>query len=728
MANLRFSVLEQAQNRQRVSVTAPSEKISDYFGVNVLDNEKLRVVLSSQAFKQLQKCINDGEKISSTLADIVASAMKNWAISRGVTHYTHWFQPLRGTTAEKHDSFFQKSFDNSPSLEQFKGAQLIQQEPDASSFPSGGLRNTFEARGYSAWDPTSPAFIFEVDNVKTLCIPSLFVSYKGEALDYKTPLLKSLALLNKAALPVCRYFDRNIDKVTATIGAEQEFFLVDKALFNARPDLLLVGKTVLGHSPARGQQLDDHYFGAIPSRVKLFMKDFEIESLKLGIPLMTRHNEVAPGQYECAPIFEDANLSTDHNLLMMDVMRILANKHNFEVIFHEKPFAGINGSGKHNNWSLSTNTGVNLLSPSSKAKANLQFLVFFVNTIKAVHDYADLMRASIASAGNDYRLGANEAPPAIFSVFIGTQLSAVLDEIENNSTIQLGKGDNMYIKLGIDKIPSILMDNTDRNRTSPFAFTGNKFEFRAVGSTANNSSPITVLNTIMANQLNEFRKEVDAASENGSKKELVIIDVLRKYIKASKAVRFEQDGYADDWVKEAKKRGLSNLKTTPEALEVYLRPKMKDIFIKNNIFTDSEILARQEILVENYIMQVQIESRVLGDLAQNHVIPIAIKYQNELIKNVQGLQSLGLKDKNDMRLKTLEKISKHINTIISEVKNMILARKKANELASQKAAYAYCNEVKPHFEVIRRACDKLELLIDDELWTLPKYREMLFIR
>lgn len=728
MSIARIKALEMTQNRPVVSVDPPSDKISDYFGENVFGKEAMKAYIPGEAFKKLSKAIERGEKIGEELADITASAMKTWATERGVTHYTHWFQPLRGTTAEKHDSFFELS-PSGEAIEKFKGSTLVQQEPDASSFPSGGLRNTFEARGYTAWDPTSPAFIFDVGSTKTLCIPSIFVSYTGEALDYKAPLLKSLEMLDKAATKVCQYFDRNVTKVTATLGAEQEFFLIDRAFFNARPDLVMTGRTVMGEAPSRGQQLDDHYFGSIPSRVARFMQEFEIEALKLGIPVSTRHNEVAPGQYECAPSFEDVNMAVDHNLLLMDVMRKVSSKHGFKVLFHEKPFADINGSGKHNNWSMSTDTGVNLLGPSSKARENLQFLTFFVNTIKATHRYADLIRASIASSGNDFRLGANEAPPAIISVFIGSQLSKVLDDFESTANVQVEKGDNMYIKLGIDKIPPILKDNTDRNRTSPFAFTGNKFELRAVGSSANNASPMTVLNTIVAAQLQEFKAEVDELIAGGEKKELAITKVLRRYVTESKSVIFEGDGYSDDWTKEAERRGLKNLKTTPEALEVYGKPEVKEFFAKHNIYTVPELEARQEILLENYILKVQIESRSIGDLAQNHIVPAAIKYQNQLIKNLKGLKEIGVDISDDLRMETIQKISGHINTITDNVKKMVRARKAANELEDTlEMAKAYCFDVREYFEPIRHACDKLELLVDDSLWPMPKYREMLFVR
>lgn len=727
MAHIRFRALEVAQNRKALQVEKPEQKVSEYFGVNVFDKRKMKSYLSSEVYAQLVATIDSGAKIDPSLADAAATGMKTWAMEKGATHFTHWFQPLRGNTAEKHDSFFNLDSEGQP-LEKFKGSTLVQQEPDASSFPSGGLRNTFEARGYTAWDPTSPAFLMPSGGGFTLCIPSVFVAYTGQALDNKAPLLKSLDLVNRAATEVCQYFDKNVTKVTATLGAEQEFFLIDKAFYNARPDLLMSGRSVLGHSPARGQQLDDHYFGTIPTRVKRFIREMEVEAWKLGIPVTTRHNEVAPGQYEFAPVFEEVNLAVDHNLLLMDIMSKVADKHELALLFHEKPFANVNGSGKHNNWALSTNTGRNLLAPSTKPKENLQFLTFFVNTIKAVHTHADLLRASIATAGNDFRLGANEAPPAIMSVFIGSQLTELLDRLESHAEVTLDKGENMYMKLGIDKIPPILLDNTDRNRTSPFAFTGNKFEFRAVGSSANNSLPMMTLNTIVADQLVAFKKEVDALIEKGQKKELALIEVLRKLISESKAIRFEGNNYGDEWVKEAEKRGLSNVKNTPEAYEVYHRKETLELFARHDIFTASELEARQEIKLEKYLMQVQIEARMLGDLAQNHIVPAALAYQNQLIKNLKGLAAIGLTDDTEMRKETLRKISGHVETITHNLKAMIKERKKANELPVSEAAKAYAEKVRPYFDPIREACDKLELLVDDELWPLPKYREMLFMR
>ena len=720
MAYLRFKALDQVQNRPEVRVDAPSNKVSDYFGENSFDLDKMRASLSPDNYKKIKNAIDKGLKIDAESADAVASAAKTWAISKGITHYTHWFQPLTGATAEKHDSFF----DAASGIEQLKGGTLVQQEPDASSFPNGGIRSTFEARGYTAWDPSSPIFILG----RTLCIPTIFVSYTGEALDYKAPLLKAVEAVDEAAVKVCQLFDRNVNKVVPSLGCEQEYFLVDRSLHDARPDLVMSGRSVYGHNPARGQQLDDHYFGSIPSRVYDYMKDYEIEALKLGIPVTTRHNEVAPGQFEVAPLYEEINIATDHNQLLMDVMNRVAVKHKLKVLFHEKPFAGLNGNGKHNNWSLITNTGVNLFQPSSSARENLQFLTFFVCTIKAVHDNAGLLRASIASAGNDFRLGANEAPPAIMSVFIGAQLTEVLNEIETNGNIKVRKGDNMYMKLGIDKIPEIILDNTDRNRTSPFAFTGNKFEFRAVGSDENVAAPMTVLNLIMAEALNDFSELVDKELTKGTDKKLAIIGVLRKFIKDSSKVRFEGDGYSEGWVKEAKKRGLPNIKDTPRALDAFLDKKTVGLYQKFNVLSKLELEARNEIKLENYIMKVQIESRSMGDLAHNHIIPTAIKYQNKLIENANGLKELKLDNKHVKQ--TIDNVSKHLKIVMTEVENMIDERRRVNKIEDlRKKAVAYCDDVKgKYFDKIRHAVDNLELLVDDEDWPLPKYREMLFIK
>ncbi|UZR94060.1 glutamine synthetase III [Chondrinema litorale] len=720
MAILRFKALELAQNRPRIHVSPPSSKVSDYFGDNAFGIKQMKYTLSPDVFERLIYAIQKGKRIDFETANAIASVVKIWALDKGATHYTHWFQPLTGSTAEKHDAFF----DSDADIENFKGTALVQQEPDASSFPSGGIRSTFEARGYTAWDPSSPMFILS----HTLCIPTVFVSYTGEALDYKAPLLKANEIINKAATRVCRFFDRNVNAVQAYLGCEQEYFVLDRALFNARPDLVMGGRTVFGHNPARGQQLDDHYFGSIPTRIYDFMQDFEIECLKLGIPVRTRHNEVAPSQFEVAPSYEEMNVATDHNQLMMDVMERVSLKHNLKVLFHEKPFAGLNGSGNHNNWSLITSDGINLFRPSSSARENLQFLTFFVCTVKAVHDHNELLRASVASAGNDYRLGGQEAPPAIISVFIGERLTAVLDELEHNGNIKVKKGDNMYVKLGIDKIPSIIQDNTDRNRTSPFAFTGNKFEFRAVGSESNVAAPMTVLNLAVADQLNNFATAVDKEINTGMERRLAIIKILRDYIKSSKAVRFEGDGYSEDWIKEAESRKLPHIKDTPRALKAYISKSTKTLYTKYKICTERELEARHEILLENYIKKIQIESRIMGDLALNHIIPTSVTYQNMLIQNANGLK--GLEIDNSAVIKTIQEISEHIDIVKNSVYEMIEERKRINKITDIEAkAIAYCDDVKSkYFKKIRYSVDKLELYVDSEVWPLPKYRELLFIR
>jgi glutamine synthetase len=731
MSSLRFSVLDNlSSNPTEVKVATPT-KITAIFNENVFTLKVARQFLSDEAYKSLSASIKGGKKIDRTMGSQIANGVRAWAESKGVTHFTHWFQPLTGLSAEKHDSFFTLKGDGTP-IEEFDGGALIQQEPDASSFPSGGLRATFEARGYTAWDPSSPAFIMEIGQGKTLCIPTIFVSYTGESLDAKTPLLKALVALDKAAVDVCQYFDKNVTKVTATLGWEQEYFVVDAGLANARPDLVLTGRTVFGHAPAKGQQLEDHYFGSIPERVYAFMRDFEQEGYKLGIPLRTRHNEVAPAQFECAPIFEEANLAVDHNTLLMDVMTRVAKRHNLKVLLHEKPFAGINGSGKHNNWSIATDTGVNLLAPGKTPKTNLMFLTFFVNTIKAVHDYADLMRASIASAGNDHRLGANEAPPAIISIFTGKYLADVLNQVETRVGGKFDEQDEAILKLDIHKsIPELMLDNTDRNRTSPFAFTGNKFEFRAVGSSANCAGAMTVLNTIVAETLKQFKKDVDALIEKGEKKEIALMQVIQRYIVDSKNVLFEGDGYSDAWEQEAARRGLPNVKTTPTALDAYVTEKSKALFEGNQIYTHAELEARHEIMLEDYIKKVQIEARVMGDLATTYILPSAIKYQNVLISNIKGLKEAGLPESAYANQKQiLERISEHVNVMSDSVEQMIEERKKANEIAhSRERAIAYCdNVVSRYFSNIRYHVDKLELLIDDNYWLLPKYREMLFLR
>ena len=728
MATLRFQALKDVLNRTTPDVYTPSSKISDYFGVNVFDKKKMKEFLSKEAFESIQESVEMGTTIDREIADQVAAAMKAWAMGKGVTHYTHWFQPLTGTTAEKHDSFFEPTSDGG-ALEKFSGDALVQQEPDASSFPNGGIRNTFEARGYTAWDPTSPAFIIENRIGKTLCIPTVFVSYTGEALDYKAPLLKALSALDKAAVDVCHYFDKGITKVNASLGIEQEYFLVDLALFNARPDLLLTGRTLFGHMSAKGQQLEDHYFGSIPDRVYAFMLDFETEAIKLGIPLKTRHNEVAPSQFECAPIYEEINLAIDHNQLLMDLMDKIAKRHNFKVLFHEKPYAGINGSGKHNNWSLITNTGKNLLAPGKTPKNNLMFLTFFVNIVKAVHEHADLLRASIASVSNDHRLGANEAPPAIISIFLGSQLSEVLDEIETSKISKKVKEDNA-LWLGIPKIPQLVLDNTDRNRTSPFAFTGNKFEFRAVGSSANSAGAMTALNVIVADQLTKFKQEVDKLIKKGEKKDLAILTVIKRYIKESKSIRFEGNGYSQEWEEEAARRGLSNIKTTPKSLDVYVAPQTVELYKRTGVYNDREAHARHEILLENFFKKLQIEARVIGELVNSAIIPAAVGYQNQLLQNVKGLQDVGLaKEYIKAPIDIITKISEHISQIKVNADAMLEARKQVNMIEGvREKAIAYDEQVKSYFEPIRYHVDKLEQIVDDTQWPLPKFRELLFIK
>ncbi|MGC4104520.1 glutamine synthetase III family protein [Ferruginibacter sp.] len=731
MQSLRFNALENLTSNPVEVEVAGSSKITGIFNENVFTLKVARQFLSDEAYKSLVASIKSGKKIDRAMGGQVANGVKAWAESKGVTHYTHWFQPLTGLSAEKHDSFFTLKGDGTP-IEEFDGGALIQQEPDASSFPSGGLRATFEARGYTAWDPSSPAFIMEIGQGKTLCIPTIFVSYTGESLDAKTPLLKALVALDKAAVDVCQYFDKNVTRVTPTLGWEQEYFLVDAGLANARPDLVLTGRTVFGHAPAKGQQLEDHYFGTIPERIYAFMRDFEEESYKLGIPLRTRHNEVAPAQFECAPIFEEVNIAVDHNLLLMDIMTRVAKRHDLKVLLHEKPFAGINGSGKHNNWSMATDTGVNLLAPGKTPKTNLMFLTFFVNTIKAVYDYSDLLRASIASAGNDHRLGANEAPPAIISAFIGKYLTTVLEQVETRVGGKFDEQDEAMLKLDIHKsIPELMLDNTDRNRTSPFAFTGNKFEFRAVGSAANCATNMTVLNTILAETLKTFKKDVDALIEKGDKKEVAIMQVLQKYVVESKKVLFEGDGYSEAWAKEAEKRGLPNVKTTPLALDAYVTEKAKHLFESNDIYNHAELEARHEIMLEDYIKKVQIEARIMGELATTYILPSAVKYQNTLLTNIKGLKEAGLKESTyASQLQVLEAISEHIVVVSDNVKKMIEERKVANEISdTRERAIAYCDNIKgKYFDLIRYHVDKLELMVDDTQWLLPKYREMLFLR
>ncbi|MFK7831795.1 MAG: glutamine synthetase III [Winogradskyella sp.] len=728
MSTLRFHAVKAALKRKPINIKIKKRR-SEIFGSNVFNEVAMRQYLTKTALDSVLEAIEKGTKIDRLVADHISTGMKEWAITKGATHYTHWFQPLTGATAEKHDAFFE-TIGGGLAIEKFGGNQLVQQEPDASSFPNGGIRNTFEARGYTAWDPTSPAFIYD----STLCIPTVFVSYTGEALDYKTPLLRALQVVDSAAVAVCKYFDKNVKKVNASLGWEQEYFLIDSALATSRPDILLTGRTVFGHSPAKGQQLDDHYFGSIPGRAMAYMRDLEHQCMLLGIPVKTRHNEVAPNQFELAPIYEEANLAVDHNALLMDIMQKIAKRHNFTVLMHEKPFAGVNGSGKHNNWSLSTNTGVNLLSPGKTPMSNLQFLTFFINTIKAVQTYEELLRAAIASASNDHRLGANEAPPAIISVFIGEQLTKVLKELETVTKGKLSPQEKTDLKLNVvGKIPEVILDNTDRNRTSPFAFTGNKFEFRAVGSSANCASPMTVLNTIVAKQLIDFKIEVDALiDEKSMKKDDAIFNVLREYIKTSKAILFEGNGYSEAWEKEAKKRGLSNNKTTPEALKIKKAKSTIALFDSLGVMNKVESEARYEIEMEEYSLHIQIESRVIGDIARNHVVPTAVRYQNILIENVTGLKTIygeRFKDLAKEQLSLIQEISHHIEAINSLVTQMTDARKKNNKQTDiEKKASGYCNEVKPLFEKIRYHCDKLELMIDDELWPLTKYRELLFTK
>jgi glutamine synthetase len=724
MPNIRFQALRAVLNRETPDIKPPSNKISDYFGANVFDKQKMKEYLSTEAYSGIVNSIDNGVAIPRDMAEQVASSMKSWAMGKGATHYTHWFQPLTGTTAEKHDAFFEPTADGG-AIERFSGDALAQQEPDASSFPSGGIRNTFEARGYTAWDPSSPAFIMG----RTLCIPTVFVSYTGEALDYKVPLLKALSVLDKAAVDVCHYFDKSIEKVNASLGIEQEYFLVDTALFNARPDLSLTGRTLFGHMSAKNQQLEDHYFGSIPSRVYAFMQDMETEALQLGIPLKTRHNEVAPSQFECAPVYEEINLAIDHNQLLMDIMDRVAKRHNFKVLLHEKPYAGINGSGKHNNWSLITNTGKNLLSPGKTPKNNLMFLTFFVNTIKAVYEHADLLRASIASVNNDHRLGANEAPPAIISIFLGSQLNEVLDEIDTSRLSKKIKEENSLWQ-GIPKIPQILKDNTDRNRTSPFAFTGNKFELRAVGSSANSASPMTILNLIVANQLTKFKHDVDKLLKKGEKKDVALMTIIKRYIKESRNIRFEGNGYSDEWEKEAAARGLANIKTTPKALDAFLSEKTEELFAETGVFTKRETQARHEILLDSYYKKLQIEARVIGELVMNIIIPAAIAYQSKLVENVKGLKDIGLNASTyEAQVDIINRIAEHINFIKTNVEQMINERKKANVIEDlRERAISYDEKVKSYFQPIRYHVDKLEQLVDDSLWPLPKFRELLFIK
>ncbi len=730
MAELRFKALEEIFKREAIKTNAPNKVTSEYFGANVFDQQKMKKYLNREAYDEFIQSAEKSEPIDRRLADQIAAGMKAWAMEKGATHYTHWFHPLTDSTAEKHDAFIEFS-EFGGVVENFSGERLAQQEPDASSFPSGGLRNTFEARGYTAWDTSSPAFIID----RTLCIPTVFVSYTGEALDYKTPLLKSLTAVDKAATDVCQYFDKNVKRVTSNTGWEQEYFLIDESLFCARPDMMLTGRTLMGHASSKDQQMDDHYFGAIPERVKAFMHDFEQEAYLLGIPVKTRHNEVAPNQFECAPIFEETNLANDHNQLIMELMRRVARKHHFRILFHEKPFAGINGSGKHCNWSLSTDTGVNLFKPGRNPKSNLQFLTFLINTLMAVKKNNDLLRASISSAGNAHRMGANEAPPAIISAFLGRHLTHMLNEIVQKVPDEKHMDPDLKteLKLNIGKIPEILLDNTDRNRTSPFAFTGNRFEFRAVGSSANIASAMIVLNATITRQLKEFKKEVDDMIMSGIKKDDAIFQVLKKYIIESESIRFEGNGYSEEWTKEAEKRGLTNKNSVPESLTDYLNDDSRELFRSLGIYSGKELEGRVEVEFEKYTKIIQIEARVLGDLSINHIVPTAVNYMNLLIENVKGLkeifEEMEYKSMAKGRIELIRNVSNHISNIKELVAEMIEERKKANRIENEhEKALAYDKNVRPYLDKIREHIDKLELVVDNEIWPLPKYRELLFSR
>jgi glutamine synthetase len=729
MAQFRLKALEEVLNREPKDFVREDNLVSDYYGKLVFDQPKMKKYLSKEAFASVMDAIDNGTTIDRKMANQIAQGMKSWALENGATHYTHWFQPLTDATAEKHDAFIDHS-EKGGVIEGFSGNLLAQQEPDASSFPSGGIRQTFEARGYTAWDPSSPAFISET----TLTIPTVFISYTGEALDYKTPLLRALHSVDKAATAVCQYFDKNVSSVKANLGWEQEYFLIDEALFMARPDLVLTGRTLMGHASSKDQQLDDHYFSSIPTRVNRFMQDVENEAYKLGIPVKTRHNEVAPNQFELAPIFEEANLANDHNQLIMDIMQKIARRHKFRILYHEKPFAGINGSGKHNNWSLSTNTGVNLYSPGKNPKSNLLFLTFVVNTLKAVYDNQDLLRASIYHAGNQHRLGANEAPPSIISAFLGSEVSKMLDLMEESVVDRkMTPDEKTALKLNIGRIPEIILDNTDRNRTSPFAFTGNRFEFRAVGSSSNCASALIALNSVVANQLIKFKTEVDELIEKGTKKDEAIFQVLKELIIASKPIRFNGDGYSADWVKEAAKRGLTNVNNVPEALSTYSRPEVIEMFEKLGVLNQSELHGRVEVEYEKFIMKIQIEARVLGDLAINHIVPTAVEYQTTLLGNVKNIKEVFPADEFEKlagaRLDLIREIGGHISAIKAKRKEMIEARKRANVIEEViEKAKAYDETVRPYLADIRYHIDKLELIVDNELWPLPKYRELLFVR
>jgi glutamine synthetase len=729
MAELRFSALKELFGRTPIEVQLPKENVSDYFGINVFDMPKMEKYVAYEAYKAVKKAIGEGTSITRPIADQVATGLRAWAMERGATHFTHWFHPLTDATAEKHDSFLERG-DKGMLIERFSGNVLVQQEPDASSFPSGGIRNTFEARGYTAWDVSSPAFIVGT----TLCIPTVFVSWTGEALDYKTPLLRSLSSLDHAAVEVCRLFDKDVNKVNATLGIEQEYFLIDEALYYARPDLMLADRTLMGHASSKDQQLSDHYFGSIPDRVMAFMEELEFEAYKLGIPLKTRHNEVAPNQFECAPLFEEVNLAVDHNQLLMDLMRRVARKHKFRVLFHEKPYADINGSGKHNNWSMATDTGVNLLSPGKNPKSNMQFLTFLVNVVKAVNDNEALIRASVMNENNSYRLGGHEAPPAIISVFLGSYLSNMLEEVASKvKDKKMTPQEKTEIKLGLGRIPEILLDNTDRNRTSPFAFTGNRFEFRAVGSSANCSSPMIVLNSAVARQLSIFLKEVNTLVDKGSKKDEAIFLILKKYIIESERIRFDGDGYSEEWHKEAVRRGLSDEISVPKSLMTYKSEIAKKSLVETGALTERELSSRIEVELEKFTKKVQIESRVLGDLAVNHIVPTAVMYMTTLLDNVRGLKEIF--DNNEYtrlagaRKELIVSISDSISMIKKLVNEMIEERKKANIIEDQyQKALAYEEKIKPYLFEIKSHIDKLELVVDNEMWPLPKYRELLFTR
>ncbi|MCM1094136.1 MAG: glutamine synthetase III [Lachnospiraceae bacterium] len=729
MSKLRFKVVEEAFDRKAIPVEIPAERPTEYYGKYVFNRQKMFEYLPKKTYDALVDAIDNKKPLSREIADSVASGMKQWAVDNGARHYTHWFHPLTDGTAEKHDAFIEHDGKGGV-VEEFEGKLLVQQEPDASSFPNGGIRNTFEARGYSAWDISSPAFIMD----KTLCIPTIFISYTGESLDYKTPLLRSLNCVDKAATAVARYFDPEVKHVNSYLGWEQEYFLVDEALYSARPDLVMTGRTLMGHESAKNQQLEDHYFGAIPSRVEAFMLDLEIECHKLGIPAKTRHNEVAPNQFELAPIFEETNLANDHNLLLMSLIAEVARRHNFRVLLHEKPFSGINGSGKHNNWSLGTDKGVLLFAPGKTPLGNLQFITFVVNTMAAVYRHNALLKASIMSATNAHRLGANEAPPAIISIFAGSQLSEILEQLENSDSDELiNLSAKKGLKLGVDQIPEILVDNTDRNRTSPFAFTGNRFEFRAVGSSANCASAMIALNAAVAEQLVEFKNKVDARLEKGENLNHAILAEIKELIRYSKPIHFDGNGYSDEWKEEAARRGLDCETSVPKIFDAYLSKSSVDMFKSTGVFSRLELEARNEVKWEMYTKKIQIEARVLGDLAMNHVIPVAIRYQSVLTDNVFKLKTLFPNEKGDklaaMDLDTIERMSAHMATILEEVKKMVNARKAANQIENERdKALAYHDSVLPCMDVIRYHIDKLELMIDDEMWPLPKYRELLFIR